>query len=81
MLVAGHNAGAAAQAAAQIAGVAKVIHADFYDAFVKMEAVSATALIESGGWSAARGRGLVRIEGKEYVMGDDDVVVFHHTRK
>jgi len=35
-------------------------------------------LLESGSWSAARDKGLIRSEGKEYVVADGDVVEFKH---
>ncbi len=55
---------------------AGVIHTDFERGFIRAEVVSYTDLIASGSQAAARDRGLVRLEGKEYVMQDGDVVHF-----
>lgn len=55
---------------------AGIIHSDFERGFVKAEVVSYDDLVAAGSWNAARDRGLLRIEGKEYVMRDGDVVFF-----
>ncbi|MPQ98582.1 redox-regulated ATPase YchF [Modestobacter sp. I12A-02628] len=55
---------------------AGVIHSDFQRGFIKAEIVSFDQLMEAGSMAAARTRGWVRIEGKEYVMADGDVVEF-----
>ena len=55
---------------------AGVIHSDFQRGFIKAEVVSYDDLIEAGSMAAARAAGKVRIEGKEYVMQDGDVVEF-----
>lgn len=52
------------------------IHSDFERGFIKAEIVSYEDLIECGSWNTAREKGKVRIEGKEYVMQDGDVVLF-----
>ncbi len=52
------------------------IHTDFERGFIKAEVVNYKDLLECGSNAAAREKGLVRIEGKEYVMQDGDVVVF-----
>ena len=52
------------------------IHTDFERGFIRAEVVSFTDLIESGTYAAAREKGLVRREGKEYVMNDGDIVLF-----
>ena len=52
------------------------IHTDFERGFIRAEVVSFTDLIESGTYAAAREKGLVRLEGKEYVMNDGDIVLF-----
>ena len=52
------------------------IHTDFERGFIKAEVINYRQLLESGSYAAAREKGLVRIEGKEYVMQDGDVVVF-----
>ena len=53
---------------------AGVIHTDFQKGFIKAEIVAFDDLIEAGSMTEARARGKVRMEGKEYVMADGDVV-------
>ncbi len=55
------------------------IHTDFRDKFIRAETVSWDKLLESGSWAAAREKGLVRAEGKEYVVRDGDVMEFRHS--
>jgi len=55
---------------------AGVIHTDFQRGFIKAEIVSFDDLVEAGSVAAARAAGRARIEGKEYVMRDGDVVDF-----
>ena len=55
---------------------AGVIHTDFEKGFIKAEVVSFEDLDELGSMNAAREAGRVRMEGKEYVMADGDVVEF-----
>jgi ribosome-binding ATPase YchF (GTP1/OBG family) len=55
---------------------AGVIHSDFQRGFIKAEVVSFNDLVEAGSMAEAKSRGKVRIEGKEYVMADGDVVEF-----
>ncbi len=55
---------------------AGVIHTDFQRGFIKAEVVSFDDLIAAGSMAEAKSRGKVRIEGKEYVMADGDVVEF-----
>lgn len=55
---------------------AGVIHTDFQRGFIKAEVVSFSDLVDAGSMAEAKARGKVRIEGKEYVMGDGDVVEF-----
>jgi len=52
------------------------IHSDFERGFIRAETVSYQNLIESGSYSAARERGLVNSEGKDYVVKDGDVILF-----
>ena len=52
------------------------IHTDFERGFIKAETINYKQLLDSGSYAAAREKGLVRIEGKEYVMQDGDVVLF-----
>ncbi len=52
------------------------IHTDFERGFIRAEVVSFDDLVSCGGMTAARENGLVRSEGKDYVMQDGDVVLF-----
>ncbi len=55
---------------------AGVIHSDFERGFIKAETVSYEDLVASGSLAAARERGLLRQEGKDYVVADGDVILF-----
>lgn len=55
---------------------AGVIHRDFEKGFIKAEIVSYDDLVAAGSMAAAKAAGKVRIEGKDYVMADGDVVEF-----
>jgi hypothetical protein len=55
---------------------AGVIHTDFQRGFIKAEIVSYDDLVAAGSMAEAKARGLVRMEGKDYVMQDGDVVEF-----
>jgi len=55
---------------------AGVIHTDFQKGFIKAEIVSFDDLVEAGSMNAAKSAGKVRMEGKDYVMADGDVVEF-----
>lgn len=55
---------------------AGVIHSDFEKGFIKAEIVSYDDLVAAGSMAAAKAAGKVRIEGKDYVMADGDVVEF-----
>jgi GTP-binding protein YchF len=55
---------------------AGVIHTDFQRGFIKAEIVSFDHLVEAGSMAEARAKGWVRMEGKDYVMADGDVVEF-----
>jgi GTP-binding protein YchF len=55
---------------------AGVIHTDFQRGFIAAEVVDYDKLVGAGSWQAARAAGLVRTEGKGYVMGPSDVVEF-----
>jgi len=63
----------AGDTAPQAAGV---IHSDFEKGFIKAETVSYEALVAAGSMAAAREKGLLRQEGKEYVVQDGDVMLF-----
>jgi GTP-binding protein YchF len=55
---------------------AGVIHTDFERGFIKAEVVAFDALVDAGSMAAAKAAGKVRMEGKDYVMSDGDVVEF-----
>lgn len=57
-------------------GAAGKIHSDFERGFIRAEVVSFDDLMSCGSLAAAKEKGLVRSEGKEYVMKDGDVVLF-----
>ncbi len=50
------------------------IHTDMCRGFIRMETVSYTDMVECGGWNAAQNAGKLRIEGKDYVVQDGDVI-------
>ena len=52
------------------------IHSDFERGFIRAEIVSYENLVEHGSYNAAKEKGLVRSEGKEYIVADGDVVLF-----
>jgi GTP-binding protein YchF len=55
---------------------AGVIHGDFERGFIKAEVVNYKDLIEYRGWAGARAAGKVRLEGKDYIVQDGDVMIF-----
>jgi len=55
---------------------AGVIHSDFEKTFIKADVVNWKDLVECGGWSQAREKAKVRMEGKEYIVQDGDVMLF-----
>ncbi len=57
---------------------AGVIHTDFEEKFIRMEVVPTDKLLEVGGWSKAKQKGWLRVEGKEYVVNDGDVIEVRH---
>jgi ribosome-binding ATPase YchF (GTP1/OBG family) len=59
---------------APIAGTA--IHTDFKDKFIRAEVVYYKDLLDAGSYGEARAKGKVRIEGKEYIVKDGDVIEF-----
>lgn len=58
---------------------AGVIHTDFEKGFIKAEVISFDDLVETGSVAEARAKGKARMEGKDYVMQDGDVVEFRHS--
>ena len=57
-------------------GAAGKIHTDFERGFIKAEVVNYQDLLDSGSYAGAREKGLVRMEGKDYVVQDGDVILF-----
>jgi ribosome-binding ATPase len=55
---------------------AKSIHTDFMEKFIRAEVIEWDKLLEAGSYTAARAKGWVRTEGKEYIVKDGDVVEF-----
>ena len=56
---------------------AGVIHTDFEQGFIRAEAINWQELLNAGGWNEAKDKGLMRMEGKEYIIQDGDTVHFH----
>ena len=59
---------------APVAGMA--IHTDFKEKFIRAEVINWQTLLDSGSYGAAREKGMVRTEGKDYVVSDGDVIEF-----
>jgi GTP-binding protein YchF len=55
------------------------IHSDIADGFVKAEVIGWQELIDAGGYAGAREKGTLRIEGRDYVMRDGEVLTVKHT--
>ncbi|HEU4748380.1 MAG TPA: DUF933 domain-containing protein, partial [Gemmatimonadaceae bacterium] len=55
---------------------AAVIHTDFEKGFIRAETVGYDSFVGTEGWKGAREKGVVRSEGKEYVVQDGDVLLF-----
>ncbi|MBU2109591.1 DUF933 domain-containing protein [Patescibacteria group bacterium] len=59
-----------------ILDAAEKIHSDFREKFIKAEIIDVDDLINAGSWQKAREKGLVRTEGKEYIVKEGDLVEF-----
>ncbi len=57
-------------------GAAGVIHSDFERGFIRAETIAYETFVEMGSMKAARDKGLIRLEGKEYVVKDADILLF-----
>ena len=55
------------------------IHSDIQHGFVRAEVVPLDDLLEHGSFHAAKDKGVLRVEGKDYVVQDADVINFRHT--
>ena len=64
------------RAGARAPQAAGIIHTDFERGFIRAETIRWDELLELGSWSAARDAGKLRIEGKDYVVADGDVMEF-----
>ena len=53
-----------------------VIHSDFKDKFIRAEVINWKSLLDCGSYASAREKGLIRTEGKEYIVQDGDVIEF-----
>jgi GTP-binding protein YchF len=58
---------------------AGAIHSDFEKKFIRAEVVNWKALVDLGGYPGVREKGLLRLEGKDYVVKDGDVLVIRHS--
>lgn len=58
---------------------AGAIHTDFEKKFIRAEVVNWRSLIDHGGYPGVREKGLLRLEGKEYIVRDGDVLVIRHS--
>ena len=57
------------------------IHSDFEKGFIVADTVNWKALLDAGGWTHAREQGLIRNEGKSYIVQDGDVMIFRFDKK
>lgn len=57
---------------------AGVIHTDFEKNFIRAEVVSYSKLVKAGSWLEAKQKGWIRLEGKDYEVKDDDVLLIRH---
>lgn len=58
---------------------AGAIHSDFEKKFIRAEVVNWQALVDNNGYPGVRDKGLLRLEGKEYIVKDGDVLVIRHS--
>jgi GTP-binding protein YchF len=58
---------------------AGAIHSDFEKKFIRAEVVNWKSLVDLGGYPGVREKGLLRLEGKEYIVKDGDVLVIRHS--
>jgi len=54
------------------------IHTDFEKTFIRAEVVPADTFVAAGGWNQAKQKGSLRVEGKDYVVADGDILVVRH---
>jgi hypothetical protein len=58
---------------------AGAIHSDFEKKFIRAEVVNWQTLVDQNGYSGLREKGQLRLEGKEYIVKDGDVLVIRHS--
>ena len=58
---------------------AGVIHTDFEKGFIKAEVINWEKLLQASSWAQAKSKGLIKLEGKEYVVRDGDVIIIKHS--
>ncbi|HTS26566.1 MAG TPA: DUF933 domain-containing protein, partial [Bryobacteraceae bacterium] len=58
---------------------AGAIHSDFEKKFIRAEVANWKAMVDHGGYAGLREKGLLRLEGKEYIVKDGDVLVIRHS--
>jgi GTP-binding protein YchF len=58
---------------------ASAVHSDLARGFIRAEVVGVKELIEMGGWNQVKNKGRLRLEGKEYVVQDGDIVHIRHS--
>ncbi|HUI54826.1 MAG TPA: redox-regulated ATPase YchF [Bryobacteraceae bacterium] len=58
---------------------AGAIHSDFEKKFIRAEVVNWKSLVDLGGYAGVREKGLLRLEGKDYIVKDGDVLVIRHS--
>jgi len=63
---------------ATAAEAAGVIHTDFQKKFIRAEVVAYNDFVSNGGWKGVSQKGVMRLEGRDYVVRDGDVVFFRH---
>jgi ribosome-binding ATPase len=61
------------------AKAAGAIHSDFEKKFIRAEVVNWKALVDHGGYAGVKEKGLLKLEGKEYIVKDGDVLVIRHS--
>ncbi len=58
---------------------AGVIHTDFEQKFIKAEVINWQKITQVGGWNQAKNKGLIRLEGKDYLVQEGDLVLIKHS--
>ena len=54
----------------------EIVHSDFQEKFIRAEVINYTELLKAGSWADARAKGLIKTEGKDYVIKDGDIIEF-----